>query len=95
MAEVAGVLEMKSHTHLLRWLYDARFRFQRYEESRRQNAIQERFEQGRKRGLEQGRILLLQQMLGLPQFTEDECAARDATQSAELEEQLQRQLNSR
>jgi hypothetical protein len=41
------------------------------------------------------RPLLLQQMLGLPQFTADEFAARDATQLAELEEQLQRQLKSR
>jgi|GEM_PF-4624231 len=72
-------------------LYDARLKFQRDEDSRLRGTIQAGLEQGRK----QGRILLLQQMLDLSQFTADEFAARDATQLAELEEQLKRQLASR
>ena len=47
------------------------------------------------RGLKLGRVTLLQQLLGVSEFTLDEFAGYDEAQLMELEEQLQHQLRSR
>ena len=86
IAEAAGVLEMISQTPEQRLLYNARLKFQRDEETRLLEARQE--------GAIVGRIHLLQELLGLRQWTMDEFAGCDATQLAELEDQLKQQLRS-
>ena len=90
---------MISQTPEQRVLYDARLKFQRDEEARlrkaREDGIQEGEARGRQEGVIVGRVLLLQQLLGLPQSTMDEFAGCDASQLAEMEEQLQRQLRVR
>ena len=77
---------MISQTPEQRLLYNARLKFQRDEESRLLEARQE--------GAIVGRIHLLQELLGLRQWTMDEFAGCDATQLAELEDQLKQQLRS-
>ena len=99
MAEAAGVLEMISQTPEQRLLYDARLKFQRDEESRMQEAlkrgIQEGRQEGRQEGVIVGRILLLQELLGVRPWAMDEFAGCNASQLAELEVQLKQQLRSR
>ena len=87
IAEAAGVLEMISQTPEQRLLYNARLKFQRDEESRLLEARQE--------GAIVGRIHLLQELLGLRQWTVDEFAGCNASQLVELEDQLKQQLRSR
>ena len=82
-----SVLEMISQTPEQRLLYNARLKFQRDEESRLLEARQE--------GAIVGRIHLLQELLGLRQWTMDEFAGCDASQLAELEDQLKQQLRTR
>jgi hypothetical protein len=52
-------------------------------------------EEGLQDGVRVGRILLLQQILGLPESTLEQLAACDSTQLSELEDKLQQQLRLR
>lgn len=103
IAEAAGVLAMISQSDAQRLLYNARLKFQRDEESRlrgardeaRKEGRQEGRQQGRQEGVIVGRILLLQQLLGLRESTVDDFSGIDASQLSTLEEQLQQQLRAR
>ena len=72
-------------------LYDSRVKLQRDEESRLRGAHQA----GRQEGLIAGRILLLQQLLDVPQWRDDEFARCSPGELQELEEKLQRELQAR
>jgi len=87
IAEAAGVLEMISQTPAQRLLYDARLKFQRDEESKLRQARQE--------GRQEGRILVLQELLGMQPSTAEELAGYDEAQLTEMAEELQQQLRSR
>ena len=87
IAEAAGVLEMISQTPAQRLLYEARLKFQRDEESKLRQARQE--------GRQEGRILVLQDLLGMRQSTTTELAEYDEAQLHDMAEQLQNQLRSR
>jgi predicted transposase/invertase (TIGR01784 family) len=89
--EAAGVLQMISRTPDVRMHYNAREKFLRDQDSNLRGALQQGIEQGR----QEGRILLLQQLLGLTQSTAEEFATSNESQLAELEEQLHRQMQSR
>jgi predicted transposase/invertase (TIGR01784 family) len=123
IVEAAGVLKMISQTPENRYLYEARLKAQRDEESRMRKALQDGFEKGREEGREAGReegrqegreegreegrseglqdgvragrILLLQQILGLPESTLEQLAACDSAWLSDLEEKLQQQLRLR
>ncbi|MEJ7590613.1 MAG: Rpn family recombination-promoting nuclease/putative transposase [Planctomycetaceae bacterium] len=95
IAEAAGVLEMISHTPEQRMLYDARLKFQRDEESRLQEALKRGIQEGRQEGVIVGRLLLLQELLGVRPWAMDEFSGCNASQLAELEVQLKQQLRSR
>ena len=111
IAEAAGVLKMISQTPENRYLYEARLKAQRDEESRMRKALQDGFEKGREAGREAGReegrseglqdgvragrILMLQQILGLQESTLDQLATCDSTWLSDLEEKLQQQLHLR
>lgn len=103
IAEAAGVLKMISQTPENRYLYEARLKAQRDEESRMRKALQDGLEKGREEGRSEGlqegvragRILLLQQILGLPESTLEQLAACDSAWLSELEEKLQQQLRLR
>ena len=95
IAEAAGVLEMISQTPEQRLLYNARLKFQRDEESRLLEARENGIQVGRQEGVIVGRVLVLQELLGLRQWTMDEFAGCNASQLAELEDQLKQQLRSR
>lgn len=95
IAEAAGVLEMISQTPEQRLLYNARLKFQRDEESRLRNARQEGRQEGEARGLQIGRIPLLQEMLGQPPSTVEELAGYSDAQLNDMAEQLQHELRSR
>ena len=114
---------MISQTPENRYLYEARLKAQRDEESRMRKALQDGFEKGREEGREAGReegreegrsegreegrseglqdgvragrILLLQQILGLPESTLEQLAACDSAWLSDLEEKLQQQLRLR
>ena len=99
IAEAAGVLEMISQTPEQLMFYNARLKFQRDEEAR---LIQARLEgeargrqEGRQEGVIVGRVLLLQQLLGIRQSTVDDFSGYDVAQLTELEAELQRQLRDR
>jgi predicted transposase/invertase (TIGR01784 family) len=127
IVEAAGVLKMISQTPENRYLYEARLKAQRDEESRMRKALQDGFEKGREAGREAGReegrsegreegrsegreegrseglqdgvragrILLLQQILGLPESTLEQLADCDSAWLSDLEEKLQEQLRLR
>ncbi len=107
IVEAAGVLEMISQTPAQRWLYFARQKFQLDAAARLQKAREDGLLEGRQEGVREGeakglqegvvvgRILLLQQLLGIPQSTVDELSRSDASELAGMEEQLQRQLRAR
>lgn len=80
IVEAAGVLKMISQTPERRVFYNARLKFQRDEESRLRRARQEGLEQGREQGVLVGRILILEQLLKLPESSVDKLAACDASQ---------------
>jgi flagellar biosynthesis/type III secretory pathway protein FliH len=102
---------MISQTPENRYLYEARLKAQRDEESRMRKALQDGFEKGREAGREAGReegrseglqdgvragrILMLQQILGLQESTLDQLATCDSTWLSDLEEKLQQQLHLR
>ena len=90
---------MISQTPEHRLLYNARLKFQRDEEFRLHEATQEALErgiqEGRQEGVNVGSVLVLQELLGLRQWTMDEFAGCDASQLAELEDQLKQQLRTR
>ena len=86
--EAAEVLEMVSQTPAQRMLHDARVKLQRDEESRLRGAHPEGLEkvrqEGRQEGLIVGRILLLQQLLEIPQWREVDFAGCSAGELKEL-----------
>ena len=103
IAEAAGVLEMINQTHEQRVLYNARLKCQRGEEVRvlkaREDGLREGEAKGRQEGRQEGflagRIVLLQELLGIDRSTEKELAGYDETQLNELAERLQRQDRAR
>jgi predicted transposase/invertase (TIGR01784 family) len=99
ISEAARVLEMISQTPEQLLLYNARLKFQRDEVARivqaRQEGRQEGEEIGEARGLQIGRVILLQELLGLHPLTAKEFADCDAAQLRDLSEQLQHQLRTR
>lgn len=99
IAEAAGVLEMISQTPEQLMLYNARLKFQRDEEARlqkaRQDGIREGEARGRQEGFLAGRIVLLQELLGIRPSTAEELVGYNDTQLHNMAEQLQHQLRSR
>lgn len=87
-AEAAGVLEMISQTPEQYSLYNARLKFQRDEAARLTHAAIEGEARGEARGVRLGRIMLLQEQLGIRPSTIKELAACDDVQLNALEEQL-------
>ena len=101
--EAARVLEMISQTPEQLYEYNARVKAQRDEEARiiyaQQQGIEKGIEignsQGIRRGLLQGQILLLQQLLKLPTCTDEHFAACDIDQLTQMLTQLQQQFKNR
>jgi predicted transposase YdaD len=83
--------------------YNARLKFQRDEEARvlkaREDGLREGEARGRQEGRQEGvfvgRILLLQQLLGIPESVLEELSQQNASELANLEVELQRQLRAR
>ncbi len=90
-SEAAGVLEMISQTPEQLLAYNARLKFQRDEAARMEQATLE----GEARGVEIGRISLLQELLGKPVWTAEEFAACNAAQLNAMADQMQQQLRAR
>ncbi|MDA1232368.1 MAG: hypothetical protein O2856_16470 [Planctomycetota bacterium] len=90
---------MISQTPEQRLLYNARLKFQRDEESRlheaTQDALKRGIQEGREEGVIVGRVLVLQELLGLRQWTMDQFPGCNASQLADLEDDLKQQLRSR
>lgn len=90
---------MISQTPEQRLLYNSRLKFQRDEAARlqkaREDGIPEGEARGEARGEKHGRIRILQEMLELHPFTQEEFSGFDDLQLAELEEQLRQQFRSR
>ena len=103
IAEAAGVLEMISRTPEQLMLYNARLKFQRDAEGRLQKAREDGIREGEARGRQEGRqegflagrIVLLQELLGIRPSTAEELVGYNDTQLHDLAEQLQHQLRSR
>ena len=103
IAEAAGVLEMISQTPEQLMLYNARLKFQRDEEARLQKAREDGIREGEARGEARGRhegflagrIVLLQELLGIRPSTAEELVGYNDTQLRDLAEQLPHQLRSR
>ena len=103
IAEAAGVLEMISQTPEQLMLYNARLKFQRDAEGRLQKAREDGIREGEARGRQEGRqegflagrIVLLQELLGIRPSTAEELVGYNDTQLHDLAEQLQHQLRSR
>ena len=93
--EAAGVLEMISQTPEQRLLYNARLKFQRDEEAKVLKARQEGEAKGRQEGFLAGRIVTLQELLGVDPSTREELAIYDEAQLNAMEDQLQHQLRAR
>ena len=99
LSEAAGVLEMISQSPEQLMLYNARLKLQRDEVAR---ILQARLEgeeigeaRGEARGLLIGRVILLQELLGLQVSTAEQFAGSDEAQLNDMAEQLQQQLRSR
>jgi predicted transposase/invertase (TIGR01784 family) len=96
--EAARVLEMISQTPEQLYEYNARVKAQRDEEARIIYAQQQGIEIGETRGIRkgllQGQILLLQQLLKLPTCTDEQFAACDIDQLTQLLTQLQLQFKN-
>lgn len=79
--------------------YNLRLKSQRDESARMQRALLEGRQQGREEALResraQGRILLLQELLGLPLSTSEKLAACNADQLNNLAADLHRQFKAR
>lgn len=103
IAEAAGVLEMISQTPEQLMLYNARLKFQRDEEARLQKAREDGIREGeargeargRQEGFLAGRIVMLQELLGMRPSTAEELVGYNDTQLHDMAEQLQHQLRSR
>ena len=80
-------------------LFNARLKLQRDEVARilqaRHEGRQEGRQEGEARGLQIGRITLLQELLGLRPLTAEEFSGYDAAQLNSMAEQLQQQLRAR
>jgi hypothetical protein len=74
-----------------RELYDARLKMQRDEQSRIEAARNQSHAEGRL----EGRIQLLQQLLGVPESTADEFERLTTDELVRLEQDLQQQLRAR
>ncbi len=94
-SEAAGVLEMISKTPEQLLAYNARLKFQRDEAARMEQAALDGEARGEARGVEIGRISLLQELLGQRIWSAEEFAACDATQLNAMADQLQQQLRAR
>jgi predicted transposase/invertase (TIGR01784 family) len=96
--EAARVLEMISQTPEQLYEYNARVKAQRDEEARIIYAQQQGIEIGETRGIRkgllQGQILLLQQLLKLPTCSNEQFAACDIDQLTQLLTQLQLQFKN-
>ena len=100
--EAARVLEMISQTPEQLYEYNARVKAQRDEEARIIYAQQQGIEigetrgeaRGIRKGLLQGQILLLQQLLKLPTCSDEQFAACDIDQLTQLLTQLQLQFKN-
>jgi hypothetical protein len=94
--EAARVLDMIAQTPEQLYEYNARLKAQRDEEARIIYAQQQGIEigeaRGIRRGLLQGQILLLQQMLKLPTCTDEQFAACDINHLTQMLTQLQQQF---
>jgi len=96
--EAAEVLEMISKSPDEHRVYDMRLKFQRDEATRlaaTQREIAAARVEGEARGESKGRIMLLQELLGIANSTAEELAALDEQQLRALAEQLQTQLRNR
>lgn len=105
--EAAGVLEMISQTPEQNNLYNARLKFQRDEAARLALARSEgeaigeargeaRGEAiGEARGFKMGRIIMLQELLGISPSKVEELGGYHNDQLDDLEDQLQQELRSR
>ena len=94
-SEAAGVLEMISKTPEQLMAYNARLKFQRDEAARMEQATLEGEARGEARGVEIGRISLLQELLGQPVWTAEQFATCEAAQLNAMADQLQQQLRAR
>jgi predicted transposase/invertase (TIGR01784 family) len=98
-----GVLEMISRTPDQRRHYDARLKWELDENTRIQTAFEEGEIKGREEGREKGReegelfgkIRMLQNLLSLPQSTDQELHPRSRTELETLATELQAQLRKR
>ena len=90
---------MISQTPEQRLLYNARLKFQRDEEARvlkaREDGLREGRQEGRQEGFLAGRIVVLQELLGIDRSTDEELAGYNETQLNDPAEQLQRELRAR
>jgi hypothetical protein len=75
--------------------FNLRLKHQRDESARLQRALMEGREEARREARTQGRILLLQELLGLPASTSEELATWNIDQLNNLADDLQRQLKAR
>jgi len=95
----AGVLEMISRTPDQCRHYDARLKWELDENTRIQTAFEEGEIKGREEGREEGelfgKIRMLQNLLSLPQLTDEELHLRSRTELETLVTELQAQLRKR
>jgi len=89
------VLEMISRTPDQRRHYDARLKWELDENTRIQTAFEEGREEGREEGELFGKIRMLQNLLSLPQSTDDVLHSRSRTELESLVTELQAQLRKR
>ena len=94
-----GVLEMISRTPEQRRHYDARLKWELDENTRIQTAFEEGEIKGREEGREEGelfgKVRMLQNLLSLPQLTDEELHPKSRTELETLVTQLQAQLRKR
>ena len=94
-----GVLEMISRTPDQRRHYDTRLKWELDENTRIQTAFEEGEIKGREEGREEGelfgKIRMLQNLLSLPQSTDDALRSRSRTELESLVTELQAQLRKR
>jgi predicted transposase/invertase (TIGR01784 family) len=94
-SEATGILEMIAKDPQQRSLYEERLKMQMDEQARLQAARAEGRAEGRTEGEARGRIRVLQQLLGLPEWTEEEFQGRSWEDLATMEAELQRRLRER
>lgn len=86
---------MISRTPDQRRHYDARLKWELDENTRIQTAFEEGREEGREEGELFGKIRMLQNLLSLPQSTDDVLHSRSRTELESLVTELQAQLRKR